>query len=117
MTGSGPLATKLRRLHEEAVLRQAETIRGWPEGDERTRAAETHVRLALFECPSRIGEATRRRVYSLLSFVMPGDAAWADEATPDAVLERQAEWELEYQRQLERRSCPECGDGVCPTGE
>ena len=115
MTPRGPLAQALRENYEHHLLAQAQLIRDWPEGPERTAAAESHVRLALFESGIRIDESTRYRIYSLLSFVMPEGACWADEPTPDTVLSDQAAWELEHQRQLQQRSCPECGDGCCPT--
>lgn len=95
------------------MIRHAEIIRDWPAGEERTHAAETHVRQALFETPSRISQATQYRVYSILSFVMPDDAWRAGDQVPVELLEEQARYELEHQRQLEQRSCPECGDGVC----
>lgn len=113
MTLRGPLPRALRGNYERHLVDQAKLIRDWPEGPERTAAAESHVRLALYESGVRIDESTRHRIYSLLSFVMPDGACWADEPTTDALLSEQAVWELEHQRQIEQRTCSECGDGRC----
>lgn len=113
MANSRSLATVLLEQHERDMIHMAEVIRDWPEGVERTNQAEIHVRWALLESGMRISQETLYRVYSILSFVMPADAIYTDEATPDEVLERQAEWEIAYQEQLDQQSCPECGDGMC----
>jgi hypothetical protein len=111
------LAQALQEQHETTVIRQAETIRDWRPGPERTKQAETHVRTVLWEQSiGRISQATQYRVYSILSFVMPDDAPIQGESAPVAKLESEADWERAYREQLEQRSCPECGDGVCPTG-
>lgn len=94
-------------------IRQAEVIRDWPEGPERLEAAEIQVRWALLESGARISQKTLYRVYSILSFVMPPDAAYTDEPTPADALAQEAEWELAYQEQLRRQTCEECGDGLC----
>lgn len=112
------LTQALRQEHERALVRQAETIRRWPGGRERQEQAMIHVRTALWERGAgRIGEETQHRVYSILSFAMPSDAALVDESTPLAELEREPDNEAAYFEQLERRSCPECGDGICPVEE
>lgn len=108
------LAEALRSQHEEDMIRRAELIRDWQPGDERNDLAMMHVRQALHECPRHIDDKTRYRIYSILNFVMPDDSWHQGEQVPDEVLEEQAAWEIEYQKQLEQRSCPECGDGVCP---
>lgn len=98
------------------MIRQAETIRNWRPGMERIEQAEIHVRSVLWEQSiGRVGQATRYRVYSILNFVMPDDAAPAHDQTPLETLERDATWERAYYQQIERRSCPECGDGICPS--
>ena len=48
---------------------------------------------------------------------MPADAAFTDETAPLAELERETGVEAAYFEQLERQSCPECGDGICPADE
>lgn len=108
------LRKRLFEQHESDMVRMAEMIRDWGPGTERTHSAEMFVRQALFETPSRISQETQYRIYSILSFVMPEDAAYADEPTPEPVLDKQAEMERLYQQQLDQRSCPECGDGMCP---
>jgi hypothetical protein len=108
------LSQTLQALHEAALVRQAETIRDWPIPRERREQAGIHLRLALWERGlGHISEATQYRVYSILSFVMPDDAAYVDEQVPLEELEREAEWEAAYHEQLRRQSCPECGDGIC----
>ena len=112
------LAQALQNQHEATVIRQAETIRDWRPGPERTAQAEMHVRSVLWEqCRGRISQAVQHRVYSVLSFVMPDDAALTVENAPLDELQREAAWERAYYEQLEQRSCPECGDGICPVEE
>ncbi len=112
------LREALQSQHEAAIVRQAETINRWPIPRERLEQAEIHVRLALWERGlGRISSETQYRVYSILSFVMPDDAAFADEATPLPELEKEAEIMAAYYEQLDRQSCPECGDGLCPVDE
>lgn len=112
------LAQALRDEHEMTLVQQAEIIRDWPQGREREEQAMIHVRLALWEQRmGRISQATQSSVYSLLSFAMPADAAFTAEPTPLAELEREAAAEAAYYQQLERKSCPECGDGSCPVEE
>ena len=114
MSRQHSLAQALTDQHQTDMIRRAELIRDWPPGPERNEQAEAQVRLALFECPVRIDDATRYRIYSILNFVMPDNSWRAGDQVPDEVLEQQAVWEIEHQKQLEQRSCPECGDGVCP---
>jgi hypothetical protein len=112
------LSQALQAQHEAALIRQAELICNWPIPRERQEQAEIHVRQALWERGlGRISNETQYRVYSILSFVMPDDAAFADEATPLAELEKEADMEAAYFEQLERQSCPECGDGHCPVDD
>lgn len=100
------------------MIEQAETIRHWPVGRERQEHAMIHVRLALWERGlGRISDETQHRVYSILSFAMPDDAAIENESMPLPELEREADIEAAYYEQLERRGCPECGDGICPVEE
>ena len=109
------LAQALQAQHEAAIIRQAETIRDWPVPRERRVHAEIHVRLALWDRGlRRIGDLTQYRVYSILSFAMPDDAAFKNESPPLAELERETDIEAVYYEQLARQSCPECGDGICP---
>ena len=108
----------LGKQYEDLLVRQAETIRDWPAGPERQEKAEIHIRLALWERQTgRIGDETQFQVYSILSFVMPKDGAFDDEQVPLQELERETAWEVAYHEELERRSCPECGDGSCPATE
>jgi hypothetical protein len=96
------------------LIAQAETIRGWPPGDERHELAENHVRLAIWERGlGRITDDAQHRIYSLLSFVMPDDDAFNGESVPLAELEQETTWVAAYHEQLEQRTCPECGDGKC----
>lgn len=110
----GSLRQRLFDQHESDMVRLAEIIRDWEPGTERDHSAEIFVRQALFETPARISQATQYRIYSLLSFVMPDDATYVEEETPEPVLDKQAEMARLYQEQLDQRSCPECGDGMCP---
>lgn len=108
------LKQALADLHADAMVRQAETIRDWPAGEERTKQAEVHVRAALLDqIHGHIAEDVLCRVYSVLSFVMPDDAATDGKRPPLPELEREAEWEAAYHEQLARQECPECGDGDC----
>jgi hypothetical protein len=112
------LTQVLQAQHERAMIRQAETIRDWPIARERQEQAEIHVRSALWERGlGRISDDTQYRVYSILCFAMPNDAAIDNEPTPLAELEPETDIEAAYYEQLERQSCPECGDGICPVEE
>jgi hypothetical protein len=100
------------------LIRQAETIRNWPIPRERQEQAEIHVRQALWERGlGRISDQTQYRIYSILSFVMPDDAAFVNEATLLPELRKEADMEAAFFEQLERQSCPECGDGLCPVDD
>lgn len=89
------------------MIGQAETIRNWPLPGERREQAEIHVRIALWERGiGRISDETQFRVYSILSFVMPDDAASTDEPVPLAELEREAAWQAAYHEQQERQHAP-----------
>ena len=112
------LAQALCDQHEATLLRQAETIRDWHRGRERDDQAAIHVRQALREQNmGRISQATQSLIYSILSFAMPADHSFVDESTPLAELEREAEIEAAFFEQLDRQSCPECGDGLCPVDD
>jgi hypothetical protein len=115
---SESLAQALQAQHERAIIRQAETIRDWSISRERREQAEIHIRSALWERGlGRISDETQYRVYSILSFVMPRDAAFENEVAPLAELEPEPDIEAAYYEQLDRQSCPECGDGICPVEE
>lgn len=113
--GPSTLTQALREQHEATMIRQAETICQWPVGRDRHEQAMIHVRSALWERGlGRISDESLYRVYSILSFAMPDDAAFENEPTPLAELEKEADIETAYYEQLERQSCSECGDGLCP---
>lgn len=115
---STTLSLALRNEHEAAMIRQAEIICQWPVGRERHEQAMIHVRSALWERGlGLIADATQYRIYSILSFAMPEDATLDDDPMPLAELEREAEIEAAYYQQLDRQSCPECGDGKCSAGD
>lgn len=108
------LAKALRDEHEAAMIRQAEIICQWPIGRERHEQAMIYIRSALWERGlGRITDATQYRIYSILSFAMPEDAMLEEGPMPLAELEREAEIEAAYYQQLDRQSCPECGDEIC----
>lgn len=112
------LAQVLQAQHERAMIRQAETIRDWPIAQERQEQAEIHVRSTLWERGlGRISDETQYRVYSILSFAMPNDAAVENGPAPLAELEPETDIEAAYFEQLDRQSCPECGDGICPADD
>ncbi len=112
------LSQALQAQHEAAMIRQAEIIRDWPIIRDRHEQAMIHVRQTLWERGlGRISDETQYRVYSILSFVMPDDAAFDDEPVPLAELEREAAVETAFYEQLAQRGCPECGDGICPVDD
>lgn len=90
MTRPSKLKEALFADHEAEMIRQAEKIRDWPVGSEREEQAMIHVRQALHETPTRISERTQYRIYSILSFVMPGDSWRVGEEIPQEVLEQEA---------------------------
>jgi hypothetical protein len=61
-----------------------------------------------------ISPAEQSRVFSILSFAMPTSDASQSEPVPENVLDKAAAYEAAFHEQLERQSCPECGDGMCP---
>lgn len=108
----------LQSQHERAMIRQAETIRDWPIARERQEQAEIQVRSVLWERGlGRISNETQYRVFSILSFAMPNDAAIESEPAPLAELEPETDIEAAFYEQLDRQSCQECGDGICPVEE
>ncbi len=110
------LSQALREEHEATMICQAETIQQWGVRRERHEEAMMHVRLALFEQGTgRISDATRYRVYSILNFVLPDDAAFDSETTPLPELEREAASEAAYYEQLERQSCPDAATAFAPS--
>lgn len=112
------LAQALQAQHERAMIRQAEIIRDWPIARERQEHAEIQIRSALWERGlGRISDETQHSVYSILSFAMPHDAAIENGPAPLAELEPETDIEAAYYEQLDRQSCPECGDGICPVEE
>ncbi len=116
MTGSDrSLAAELAVERTASLIRQATIVRDWPDGPERAEQAKSLIRAALVEwAMGRISQETESQLYSILAFAMPDEPAHQDEPRPLAELEREAEWEAAYHEQLEQRSCPECGDGLCP---
>jgi hypothetical protein len=113
-----PLAEALQTQHEAAMIAQAETIHHWPEPRERLSQAEIHVRLALLEQQSgRISGAAKSKIFALLRYAMPDPSTYTDEPRLLPELEREAAWEAAYHEELSRRSCQECGDGLCPNDD
>src|ERR1051326_7751438 len=110
------LTARLHTLHVTHLLMAAEMIRAAPESIERTSQAIRHVREAMYFCTiKKISQAEESQVFSILSFAMPPPAVVENEPIPDRILDQAADDEAAYNEQLERRSCPECGDGMCPT--
>jgi hypothetical protein len=115
---SESLAQALQAQHERAMIRHAETIRDWPIALERRQQAEIQIRSATWERGlGRISDETQYRVYSILNFAMPNDATLENGSMPLAELEPETDIEAAYYEQLDRQSCPECGDGICPAEE
>jgi hypothetical protein len=112
------LSEAVQAQHEATLIRQAETIRDWPITRERQEVAEIHIRMTLWERGlDRISDETQHRVYSILSFAMPVETAYAERSTSLAELEKEPNIEAAYYEQLDRLSCLECGDGLCPVEE
>jgi hypothetical protein len=112
------LAQALQAHREAAMIGQAETILHWPERQERLAQAEIHVRQALLEEQNgRISSAVKVKVFSLLHFAMPDVATYTEEPALLPELEQGTDWEAAYHEQLQQRSCPECGDGLCPVDD
>jgi hypothetical protein len=80
---AGNLAGILRRMRAESLIRQAETIRDYPPGDERTHAAESHVRETMLQ--RTLANITRQeeyQIFSILHFLMPSDAPFENDRPP-----------------------------------
>jgi hypothetical protein len=114
VNNEGNLSRRLRRVQIEAMVRQAEIIRDYLPGDERDREARQHVRSARIE--RTLGNITAEeesRIFTLLSFVMPRDAAGIHERPPDDA-RQQAPPEPADQMQPEVAcylGCPACEGG------
>ncbi len=68
------LANALHRHQVEALIAEADLIRDWPEGSDRTDQAIVLIREAMVRCATgRITQADESRVFSILSFAMPAD--------------------------------------------
>ena len=77
------LSHLLRKQRSDALLRQAEAIRDYPDCEERIQEAETHVREAMLQrALGNLSDAERYRIFSILSFVMPSDAPGENEPPP-----------------------------------
>ena len=69
------LSVILRHRRVDALFADAEVIRDYPEGPERTVQAELLIREAMYQrAVRRITHEEASRVYSILSFVMPSDS-------------------------------------------
>lgn len=119
MTGTNrSLAAELAAERTASLIRQATIVRDWPDGPDRAEQAKKLIRAALVEwATGRISQETESQIYTILNFAMPDGTAYQDGSRPLAEPEREAEWEAAYHEQLEYRSCPECGDGICPAGD
>jgi hypothetical protein len=96
----------------EHLIRSAETIRDWPVASEQLYQAIIFIREAMYHrMLENISPAEQSRVFSILSFAMPP----SDESIPENILDQAAAYETALHEQLARQSCPECGDGICPT--
>jgi hypothetical protein len=83
------LGSILRQMRADCLIREAETIRDWPNGEERTEYAARHLREArLHNVLGSLTEREQYRIYSILSFAMPADAPRHGERPPDDGLER-----------------------------
>ena len=80
---AGNLAGILRQMRAKCLIRQAETIRDYPPGDERTQAAKSHVRqMMLQRTLVNISQQEEFRILSILHFVMLSDAPFENERPP-----------------------------------
>lgn len=81
------LLTLLRHRHVEALVSDAETIRGWHEPAERMNAAQRHLNNAMYErAVGRITDGELEQISRLLSFAIepvshPPRDAWNDLAS------------------------------------
>jgi hypothetical protein len=77
------LASLLRRHRTNALIAEAEIIRDFRDGDERTCQAENYIREAMYQ--QVIGNITaeeRCRIFSILHFAMPKHAPTSDDLHP-----------------------------------
>ncbi len=81
----------LRRMKKESLIREAETIRDHPPGDERDEEAWKYIREAMVQrALGRIGGEQEYEVFTILSFAMPKDAPGLHETSPIDVKEEPA---------------------------
>jgi hypothetical protein len=71
-----------RVLHEQrlqALVREAETVRDWPDGQDRMHEAQMLIREVMYRCAiQRISQDEESRIFSILAFAMSDDGmAWA----------------------------------------
>ena len=69
------LSGRLRQRRADALSSDAEVIRDWQKGTERTEQAEMMIREAMYRRTiGRITHAEESRVFSILAFAMPSNA-------------------------------------------
>lgn len=74
------LGSILRDMRADALVREAQAIRDYPECRERIDAAEKHVREArLQRILGNLSAEEEHRIFSLLNFAMPEDTETDDE--------------------------------------
>ncbi len=80
-------------------------VRDWQDGPERAEQAKLLIRQVLVEwATGKISQETESQLYTILEFAMPGHQGGERD-----------DFSAEYQQQLNRQQCVDCGDGVCPT--
>ena len=78
------LAEILREMRADSLIREAETIRDYQPCPERNAQAEKHIREAMLLGALRtISPDVEHRIFTVLNFVMPGDAPFVGEMPPD----------------------------------
>ena len=83
------LGQLLRCIRVGAMMQEAQTIRDWESGEERDDFAMRLLREAnLQQTLGNLRQDEHHRILSTLSFVLPDDAAGADEGPPADPLER-----------------------------
>jgi hypothetical protein len=90
------LVSILRQMRADCMTSEAEAIRDWPEGEDRTYNAMRHLREArLQNVLGNLTEQEQYRIYSILSFAMPNDG-WPDDHSSPPHVDAEAPADLQH---------------------
>jgi hypothetical protein len=101
-------------MRVDCMVAEAETIRDWPEGEDRTDYAMRHLREArLHNVLGNLSQQEQYRIFSILSFAMPSLFFADDDALPP---KSDVDARSELQKMPEAQLTCEIGCEACEGG-